>query len=245
MNVGTPEWDPTNVQADAQSPHRGARGPFGSEMVNGGSPQCRWGTPPRAMWSGSRRPLTRSGIFGRGPRGHPAGTGAFPLGWRPPAQFSKRITLHHRFPLPRKSRSAPASPKRAVKKKARPKVERPREPVVQDRPTDKETAKQPRAKRTPEQSQEYERARNQMPERREYNRRYAQEQRQKAKGLGKCRDCSSSAILGQTRCESCAENHRQSRRRNDARRRAAAKGELAKAPVGSTDRASQPGGNGV
>ena len=106
-----------------------------------------------------------------------------------PVEFSKRITLHHTFPLPRKRRSAPASPKRAAKNKARPKVERPRGPVVQDRLTDKETAKQPRAKRTPEQHQEYERARNQTPERREYNRRYAQEQRQKAKELGRCQDC--------------------------------------------------------
>ena len=93
--------------------------------------------------------------------------------------------------------------------------------------------------------QEYDQAGRENSERREYNRRYAQEQRQKAKELGKCRDCSSSAILGQTRCESCAENHRQSRRRSDARRRAAAKEELAKASIGSTDRASQPGGNGV
>ena len=110
-----------------------------------------------------------------------------------------------------------------MKKKARPKVERPREPVVQDRPTDKETAKQPRAKQTPEQRQEYERARNQTPERMEYNRRLAQEQRQKAKEASKCRDCSKPAIPGQTRCEACAESHRQSRRRSDARRRTLAK----------------------
>ena len=106
-----------------------------------------------------------------------------------------------------------------------PKVERPRGAVVQDRPTDKETAKQPRAKRTPEQHREYEQARNKTPERMEYNRRLAQEQRQKAKELGRCRDCSSSAIPGQVRCPTCAEAHRQSRRRSDARRRATAKGE--------------------
>ena len=132
------------------------------------------------------------------------------------------MTLHHTFPLPRKTRSALASPKQAVKKKARPKVERPREPVVQDRPTDKETAKQPRAKQTPEQRQEYERARNQTPERREYNRSYAQEQRRIAKEANKCRDCSKHAIPGKTRCEACAESHRQSRRRSDAKRRGTA-----------------------
>ena len=139
------------------------------------------------------------------------------------AEVFKRITLHHTFPMPRKPRSALASPKRAVKMKARPKVERPRGPVVQDRPTDKETAKQPRAKRTPEQHREYERARNQTPERREYNRSYAQEQRRIAKEANKCRDCSKPAIPGKTRCEACAESHRQSRRTSDARRRAAAK----------------------
>ena len=59
----------------------------------------------------------------------------------------------------------------------------------------------------------------------EYNRRLAQEQRQKAKELGKCRDCTKhTAIPGQTRCTTCAEAHRQSRRQSDARRRALAKG---------------------
>ena len=162
-----------------------------------------------------------------------------------PAEFSKRITLHHTFPLPRKPRSDPASPKRALKKKARPKVERPRGPVVQDRHTDEETAKQPRAKRTPEQRQEYERARNQTPERREYNRRYAQEQRQQAKQLGKCRDCPEPAITGQTRCPVCGEAHRQSRRRSDDKRRATAKGNPPRVPGGTTGQASQPGENGV
>ena len=42
----------------------------------------------------------------------------------------------------------------------------------------------------------------------EYNRRLAQEQRQKAKELGKCRICSEPAILHQTRCPTCAEAHR-------------------------------------
>ena len=58
----------------------------------------------------------------------------------------------------------------------------------------------------------------------EYNRRLAQEQRQKAKELGKCRNCTEhTAIPGQTRCPTCAEAHRQSRRLSDAKRRAANK----------------------
>ena len=62
---------------------------------------------------------------------------------------------------------------------------------------------------------EYDEKRNNSQDPREYHRRYAQEQRQKAKELGKCRDCSKPAISGQTRCPTCAENHRQSRRRNE------------------------------
>ena len=58
---------------------------------------------------------------------------------------------------------------------------------------------------------EYDKKRNKDQERREYRRRYAQEQRQAARELGKCRDCNKPAIPGQTRCESCAKNHRQSR----------------------------------
>ena len=70
---------------------------------------------------------------------------------------------------------------------------------------------------------EYEQARNRNPERMEYNRRLAREQRQIAKATGKCRSCPKPAIPEQTRCPRCSEHHRQSRRRSDARRRAAAK----------------------
>ena len=70
---------------------------------------------------------------------------------------------------------------------------------------------------------EYEQDRNRNPERREYHRRYAQEQRQKVRELGKCRHCNKPAIPSQTRCPTCAESHRQSRRRSDAMRRATAK----------------------
>ena len=78
-----------------------------------------------------------------------------------------------------------------------------------------ETKKQERA--------EYERRRNQTPERKEQARLLAQSRQRKAKELGKCRNCIQPAILGQTRCETCAENHSQSRRRSDANRRATTK----------------------
>ena len=67
--------------------------------------------------------------------------------------------------------------------------------------------------------QAYDQARRKTPERREYQRRYAGEQRQRAKLLGKCQKYSKPAIPAQTRCFSCAEQHRQSRRRSYAKRR--------------------------
>ena len=69
---------------------------------------------------------------------------------------------------------------------------------------------------------EYDRQRNQTPERMEYNQRYQQERRRQAKFLGLCKNCSNPAIAGQTRCLSCAEKHRQSRRRSKAKRTAIA-----------------------
>ena len=60
---------------------------------------------------------------------------------------------------------------------------------------------------------EYERLRRQRPERMEAKKRAAQERRRRARELGLCRDCNKKAIPGQTRCDTCAEKHRQSRGR--------------------------------
>ena len=57
----------------------------------------------------------------------------------------------------------------------------------------------------------------------EYRRRYAEEQRQRTRLLGRCQKCSKPAIPGESRCKIRAEAHRQSRRRSDAKRRAANK----------------------
>ena len=65
----------------------------------------------------------------------------------------------------------------------------------------------------------YEQARNRTLERREYRRRYAEEQRQRARLLGRWQNCSKPAIPGQSRCPTCAEAHRQSPRRSHAERR--------------------------
>ena len=63
----------------------------------------------------------------------------------------------------------------------------------------------------------------QRPERKENKLRHAQAKRQEAKSLGLCVACGAPPIPDQTRCFSCAEVHRQSRRRSDAKRKAMAK----------------------
>ena len=70
---------------------------------------------------------------------------------------------------------------------------------------------------------EYERERRQTPERKEYMRIQAVGTSNKRKASGLCKSCQNPAIPGQTRCFSCAEQHRQSRRRSYAERRAADK----------------------
>ena len=69
---------------------------------------------------------------------------------------------------------------------------------------------------------EYDRTRSQSPERKEYQRLREQESRKRAKELGKCRSCSNPAIPGQTRCPTCAERHRESRIRSNAKRKVTA-----------------------
>ena len=63
----------------------------------------------------------------------------------------------------------------------------------------------------------------QRPERKENKLRHAQAKRQEAKSLRLCVACGAPPIPDQTRCFSCAEVHRQSRRRSDAKRKAMAK----------------------
>ena len=121
------------------------------------------------------------------------------------------------------SRATTKKPK-ANRKKAMPQpAAQPRKP----KPKKQKPRKAPTPKRTPEEQREarrlHEQARNRTPERREYRRRYAEEQRQMARLLGRCQNCSKPTIPGLSRCEICAEAHRQSCRRSDANRRAANK----------------------
>ena len=65
---------------------------------------------------------------------------------------------------------------------------------------------------------EYELKRAERPQRKELKRRHAQAKRQEAKSLGLYVACGAPPIPNQTRCEVCAEQHRQYRRQ--ARERA-------------------------
>ncbi len=70
--------------------------------------------------------------------------------------------------------------------------------------------------------QEYERLRDQRPERKEYARRRAHEKRNQRLALGLCVTCGEPATNSQTRCPACAAKH-QEYRKNEAKRKAAAK----------------------
>ena len=72
--------------------------------------------------------------------------------------------------------------------------------------------------------QEYDRQRNQTPERRESHRLWAEKRRRKAKEIGKCKSCPNPAKPGQTRCPTCAEKHREYKRRSKAKQEAMAEG---------------------
>ena len=57
------------------------------------------------------------------------------------------------------------------------------------------------------------RARNQTPERKEFQRLQAQKARQERKADGLCKACPNPAIRGQTRCDTCRDKHNESRNR--------------------------------
>ena len=78
-----------------------------------------------------------------------------------------------------------------------------------------------KVKKTPTKREEYDRARSQTPERKEYRRQHQRKLDKIAKETSKCVSCPNLAIKDQTRCETCAEKHRQSRRRSEEKKKAA------------------------
>ena len=94
-------------------------------------------------------------------------------------------------------------PKPANTRKPKPRVE----------PTPEQIEAQKKARRA------YEQKRNQTPARKEFKRRVTQERRDKARLLGICVVCGAPSIPDNTRCETCAEKHRVSKRLSQRRAR--------------------------
>ena len=141
------------------------------------------------------------------------------------ATFVLRIPLPSRFNGKYDPANRPSSTPILLKPGERPRFTKPRKSSPAPEPKAKQPtttpAKRihtPKVKRTAEERSEYEQARSQKPERKEYNRQYQRKRNQIAKEIGKCKICPNPAIPGQTRCETCAETHRQARRTSDAAR---------------------------
>ena len=131
--------------------------------------------------------------------------------WVPPHGWAIGHTFEFTFSLPEPANKGGGSPTRKNPagtgkslKKAAPRATKPKQRTAPD-PVQTDAKRQNQV--------EYDRQRNKSPERVEYRRLREQERRRQAKLLGLCKNCSNPAIAGQTRCLSCAEKHRQSRRR--------------------------------
>ena len=168
----------------------------------------------------------------------PAGTGRIapnPITYGRPPKRAVGITFAITVPLPSKfgaeydPRNRPASTTILVKPEDRKQLSEPIEVNLPTAPRAKQSTKttpaeiaaNPKVKKTPEERKEHERKRQRTPERQEYQRRLRRILSQTAKENGQCVNCAKPAITDQTRCETCAENHRQSRRRSEEKKRAA------------------------
>ena len=168
--------------------------------------------------------------------GCPAQTGVHPY---------KRRLFVDTFPLPRIRRNTktPASsrlstgnshntsPKRPTRTQR--KVQATSHPTKQPTPkpghgpqsttNDKPANKIPGTKRaTSGDRRQHDRARDQQPERKEYQRLRAQEKREKRIALGLCVGCGQPSVPGQTRCRACVLKHQETHNRAVAKRKAMA-----------------------
>ena len=153
----------------------------------------------------------------------------------PPPKRAVGITFAITVPLPSRfgaeydPRNRPASTPVLLKPGDRKQLSKPRKVTPPTAPKARQSTKttlankadNPKVKKTPEQCQEYDRARQQTPERQEYQRQNRRKSNKLAKENGKCVSCPNQAIEGQTRCEACAEQHRQSHRRSKEKKKAA------------------------
>ena len=160
---------------------------------------------------------------------------------RPP----KRQLFVDTFPLPRARRNAktPASSKQSTGSSHNTSPKRPtrtqRKVQATSHPTkettpkpghgpqsttnDKPANKIPGTKRaTSGDRRQYDRARDQQPERKEYQRLRVQEKREKRIALGLCVGCGQPSVPGQTRCRACVLKHQETNKRAAAKRKAMA-----------------------
>ena len=158
--------------------------------------------------TGANRPAGTSSCPQRpgGPSGEiprsPSGTGVNRL---KPQLFVYSFEFQTRKSTePRKAKKPPVR-----KPPGNPKVSKPRKKAMPTRRPEPTPAEVEARK---ENRHEYDRNRNNTPERRELHRRQTQDKRNEAKALGLCVDCWAPTIHGQIRCETCAEQHREQRR---------------------------------
>ena len=136
--------------------------------------------------------------------------------------------MEHSFDLPW-PKNAGSNPKRKPVQTRHPKrttVKTTRKATAEPRPK-QDSALVPAKE---EDRSRYERQRSQTPQRREQQRRHAQAKRQQAKEQSLCRDCGDPALPQQTRSETCADRHRVSRRKRQARQKAGPNGTIATVP---------------
>ena len=150
-------------------------------------------------------------LSSRGDRGNPARAG---VNHTEGQVFQYTIDLTKK----RKKRKPPDRREKKAPAKAIAKMQ-PTKPAPSRTPEEIAAAGEKRRERR----REYDQKRSKNPDRMEQGRLNAQARRQIAKATGKCKSCPEPAIPGQTRCPNCSEQHRQSRRRSDARRRTLAK----------------------
>ena len=124
----------------------------------------------------------------------------------------KGRTFRFSFPLPGNINTRKKAPNKAEATAV------PREVADSAKTINKAKPKTAKSRTPSTNRQEYESSRRQQPERKAAHNEAAKKKREQAKFLGLCRHCKAPAIPGQTRCEECAEEHRQARRLSDAAR---------------------------
>ena len=111
------------------------------------------------------------------------------------------------MPKPQNAGGGPhAKEKKSRKENRKPTISKPRKKATPKRHPEPTPAEVEARK---ENRHEYDRNRNNTPERRELHRHQTQAKRNEAKALGLCVDCWALTIHGQIRCETCAEQHRE------------------------------------